>query len=661
MSPVYLDWLQNIDDKQRIIVEKVLNLLPGFYEYQEQTASLYNSFDELLDNYEKNIKKSNDYSLSIAANLLFVKRKYENFYKNEIAVKKKEIPDLNSIATWNPLPAWAEKIKTEDLCYLNDIIIHIPYLSVFLFKNPTIADLNSLMSTFEVEYCPCINSDNALKFGINSVKRAYQRIKEKSIDALHYVSSSYKIDDAKLIKSFVRDAPRNFDNIDLANADISDFLSRYIHTYNPYIDSYIAGRLIKYAKVREAEIFYSHVCKHVFSFPNMYWHNSESVYGCACALNYIAFSKLNNLGNSNLNLDYIEVKRIYELCYLVSSRIIYWSDKNDSCKLTYDAHKLPIQASDKIKSYNVCYKLLDSCEDAFISNEISKLDIELIKYSILRNCHVMAYNNKLVGQNSMYTQKAIELFQTGKLYLDFNPDQAYEKGNILNDRLSHDLYNNYRQGVYIMSSARIGNLFNLKSDSHQESTISASITPYLYNNIVYKANRKEIADYLRANGITCFYHFTERGRLSSIIKEGGILSYRQCLEQGVVMPRTSDVAKTRDIDASYELDDYARLSFCRYLPKIAERKLAGKDLVLLRIDVEVAEFEDTRFSDIEATQEGFRHGPTLEDLKRVNIAAVKKTFCSDTDPLYWQYQAEVLIKGKLPLKYILNIDNPENL
>ena len=177
-----------------------------------------------------------------------------------------------------------------------------------------------------------------------------------------------------------------------------------------------------------------------------------------------------------------------------------------------------------------------------------------------------------------------------------------------------------------MSPSRIGNLFNLKSDSQQESSVSTSITPYLYNNIVYKANRKEIADYLRTNGVTCFYHFTERGRLSSIIKEGVILSYRQCLEQGVVMPRTSDVAKTRDIDASYELEDYARLSFCRYLPKIEERKLAGKDLVLLRIDVEVAELEDTRFSDIEATQAGFHHGPTLEDLKRVNIAAVKKNF-----------------------------------
>jgi hypothetical protein len=158
-----------------------------------------------------------------------------------------------------------------------------------------------------------------------------------------------------------------------------------------------------------------------------------------------------------------------------------------------------------------------------------------------------------------------------------------------------------------------------------------------------------------------FYHFTERDKLSSIKREGGLLSYRQCLIRGIIMPKTIDMSKSRDIDAAFNLEDYVRVSFCRYLPKIEERKKEDKDLVLLRISAEVAELEDTLFTNMEATQEDHKHGPTFEDLQKVDIKATQKNHCDIGDPDYWQYQSEVMIKGMIPIKYILNIDNPENL
>ena len=83
--------------------------------------------------------------------------------------------------------------------------------------------------------------------------------------------------------------------------------------------------------------------------------------------------------------------------------------------------------------------------------------------------------------------------------------------------------------------------------------------------------------------------------------------------------------------------------------------------MLLRISTEVAELEDTLFTDMEATQYNHKHGPTFEDLQKVNIAATQKSYCNTDDPDYWQYQSEVMIKGMIPINYILNIDNPENL
>ena len=121
------------------------------------------------------------------------------------------------------------------------------------------------------------------------------------------------------------------------------------------------------------------------------------------------------------------------------------------------------------------------------------------------------------------------------------------------------------------------------------------------------------------------------------------------------------MAKTRDIDAKKGLEDFARLSFCKYLPKIDIRKKKYSDVVLLKISTDVALFENTEFSNMEATQDGMEHGPTLNDLKKVNIELTQQDYCSPNDPNYWAYQAEILVKGKIPINCILNIHNPEIL
>lgn len=121
------------------------------------------------------------------------------------------------------------------------------------------------------------------------------------------------------------------------------------------------------------------------------------------------------------------------------------------------------------------------------------------------------------------------------------------------------------------------------------------------------------------------------------------------------------MALTRDIDAKMNLEDYVRTSFCSRLPKIKERQAEGAELVLLKIDPVVALFDDTLYTDIEATQPNLNCGGEIEDLRRVNIQATKKVLSRPDDDDYWQRQAEVLIKGFIPLQYILNVNSPEIL
>ena len=82
-------------------------------------------------------------------------------------------------------------------------------------------------------------------------------------------------------------------------------------------------------------------------------------------------------------------------------------------------------------------------------------------------------------------------------------------------------------------------------------------------------------------------------------------------------------------------------------------------VVLLKISIEVATFEDTVFADMEATSPKMKHGTTFDDLKRINISATQKVNSKMLEDEYLQMQAEILVKGIIPLKYILNVKNPE--
>ena len=238
----------------------------------------------------------------------------------------------------------------------------------------------------------------------------------------------------------------------------------------------------------------------------------------------------------------------------------------------------------------------------------------------------------------------------------------------MSDELAMAIHKKYKEGKYSLPQKEVSEfvLFLRTYFKNEQKIALVSNEPISYlqkDNFspTYKSNKDEIRKYLLANGIQFLYHFTEKQKIQSIIKYGGLFSYKRAFDESIAMPVREDMALTRDIDAKLGLEDYVRTSFCPRLPKIKERQAEGAELVLLKIDLDVALFEATLYADMEATQPDMKYGADFDDLKKVNLSATQKEVSQPEDNDYWQRQAEVLIKGFIPVKYIININSPEIL
>lgn len=177
-----------------------------------------------------------------------------------------------------------------------------------------------------------------------------------------------------------------------------------------------------------------------------------------------------------------------------------------------------------------------------------------------------------------------------------------------------------------------------------------------------KEDANRILQYLRMKGITRFYHFTDRQNLIRIKQFGGLYSWYYCEQNGIEIPNPGGDYDSRRYDTGHGLQDYVRLSFCDDHPMAWRKHKEGSSLVLLYIDIDVATFEDTLFTDRNAASSSFACGKSYDDLMKVNIQATQRSYVSRSEgEIFFQHQAECMIKTFIPLKYISNIDNPPKM
>lgn len=174
---------------------------------------------------------------------------------------------------------------------------------------------------------------------------------------------------------------------------------------------------------------------------------------------------------------------------------------------------------------------------------------------------------------------------------------------------------------------------------------------------------EEFKKLLEQHNITKLYHFTDRDNLENIIKNGGLYSWKDCEERGIDIPKPGGGGAgslSWSLDKQAGLEHYVRVSFTSNHPMMYVAMNEGRisNPVLLEIDPEVIYDENTRYADRNTTRSGARIGGTLNDFKRIHFQTIKakKHFDLDTDEQPF-YQAEILVKNSIPLKYITNIGN----
>lgn len=175
-----------------------------------------------------------------------------------------------------------------------------------------------------------------------------------------------------------------------------------------------------------------------------------------------------------------------------------------------------------------------------------------------------------------------------------------------------------------------------------------------------KSNWQEFEKVLKEGRITKLYHFTDRDNLESIIKHGGIYSWKDCEDKGIKIAKPGGSDMSRSLDQRDGLQYYARLSFVPDHPMMFVAMDDGRisNPVVLEVDLEAALWKNSMYADRNMTKNGANVGGTLDDLKEIHFDLFDgQRYFDMTDEDKTYYKAEVLVKHFIPLKYITNIGN----
>lgn len=170
------------------------------------------------------------------------------------------------------------------------------------------------------------------------------------------------------------------------------------------------------------------------------------------------------------------------------------------------------------------------------------------------------------------------------------------------------------------------------------------------------SNYKNHINYLRENGISCLYHFTDSTNFSSIVDSGGLFSWLYCEKNGIGIERPGGSSLSRDLDKQSSLENYVRMSFTKDHPMLYAARKDGRliDPIILEIDLRALLLkspffspESTCFCDRNATANGADIGRQVDNLKKVRLDLIRSGRWANDDEK-GLLQAEVLIPEAVP-------------
>lgn len=174
-----------------------------------------------------------------------------------------------------------------------------------------------------------------------------------------------------------------------------------------------------------------------------------------------------------------------------------------------------------------------------------------------------------------------------------------------------------------------------------------------------KSNWNEFATLLNQHNITTFYHFTDKANISSIKKHGGLFSWKHMDKEGIVVPYPGSGPAARQEAIQFGLTDFVSVSFASDLPMkhVAIRDGRIKNPVTLRISLDVAYFENSLFTTMNAADNRTIKGGSIENLRMLKFHLYNRHYFSLEGDDKKYYQSEVLVKTWIPIDYITNIND----
>ena len=527
----------------------------------------------------------------------------------------------------------------EERNYMLEVFIAgVSGLAEFLEKRPPGEDFGESLDFFEKHLMEEGRlSDEKRKIIRQCHQRYLSRLNESGLPIKRVVQPN--ADEDEIILSFCEDMDF-MPNADLSEDHIRAFALAYRSVDSPYVNYNMAKILLRYNLPDVAWEYYDKALKTALFSIDKFWNNGESVYACSELLFDILSSEHFNRNSCSEDL----MRNAVVYAYLLFSRVVLWPDENDK---RIAGHDIPITYRHKIAVLNKRAELLLKFKDCFEDITPSYSTPEILAVSDYSLSHELAFIGKQIGLRSLFKIDA------EKLYDSLADGNVRPYSTAINDakddslELANRIYVKFKDNRYQLSSQDFSFMFQLL-----EEIVTERCAP------MNKIDERQIRQYLSDNGIKYLYHFTEKENIPTIKKNGGICSLKHCLLNAVEVKTKGDMRVLRDADAKELLEDYARLSFCERHPLIKKRQAAGADLVLLKIKLDLAWRYDTLFSDRDAALPHHQHGGTFDDLKKVRMSAVRKCDLEEWDPDYDFNQAEVMVKGMIPIEYIVNIDDP---
>ena len=363
---------------------------------------------------------------------------------------------------------------------LAQMVKTVPGLDQFLITYKGDDNLCKIISSFKDK----IESEGRLTEEIDlSLKILIERIediKEDSSEGLHYISYHLQVNDSIVLQEFFEDRRRltkegwHFkraekqhyktitEKIGYQEIDYNSVIHKYIKSNHPYICSQIACAYLESKVYHIGLPFLQKALFHVFSSPNIYWHNVFGVQGCTDAL----FELQHLLGfRGMIELSPLNSFGILSCLYLYLSRAIYMCD-NDTDDIVKD--KIPQSAIMKINYLSLRGDLVYDYKDVFskIFGMGVNPDIQFMSDKYLSHEEATKYGIQTITMQDywdsmkMYRYGGLIPNDTGgyKEIEDSTWGELIQRGQLRSKEIAAKLYKEYKSGAFVLDSNQLGEI-----------------------------------------------------------------------------------------------------------------------------------------------------------------------------------------------------------